>query len=165
VRRHLEILKSRGLVAELGSKEAEGRGRPEFSYALTSAALPNNLPGLASALLANATERDLRKLGRQLVSEAPRPAGNSTQRLVGAVRQLTPLGYKPRWEARPSRPEVVLGHCPYAAIIGKHPELCQMDAAILEDLLGADAEQLSKLQPGPQGTPQCVFRISTQKAS
>lgn len=173
VRRHLEILQARDLVVALDPQPAEGRGRPEFSYALTSSAQPNNLAGLTSALLEGLSAGDLRRepaqrlrrLGRRLAGDAVKPSEQTSQRLVGTVRRLTPLGYRPRWEARPNRPEVVFGHCPYAAIIGQHPELCQMDASILEDMLGAPVEQLSKLQPGPQGTPQCVFRIKQAKTA
>jgi predicted ArsR family transcriptional regulator len=77
------------------------------------------------------------------------------------VQRLSPLGYRPRWEARPKGPHVVLGRCPYAAIIADHPELCQMDQLVLGDLLGSPVEQTAKLQAGPQGLPQCVFRMQS----
>jgi predicted ArsR family transcriptional regulator len=53
-----------------------------------------------------------------------------------------------------------LGHCPYAGIIQKHPELCRMDAALLGDLLGAPASQVAKIGPGPDGPAHCIFRFS-----
>jgi predicted ArsR family transcriptional regulator len=158
VRRHLQILERRQLVTA-SHQPAAGRGRPQTSYALAAQSQPNNLAGLASALLHGLPDAELRRAGERLIGDTSLQRGQITQRLVGAVKALAPLGYKPRWEASPNRPEVVLGHCPYAAIIEEHPELCKMDAAILHNLLGADAEQISKLQPGPQGTLQCAFLV------
>lgn len=166
LRRHLAILEKRGLVAPASQRPAEGRGRPEQVYALTARAQNDNMAGIAHAALAalsageprrNEVQR-ARRLASALIGELEeKAAGQITQRLVAAVQRLKPLGYRPRWEARPDGPQVVLGHCPYAAIIADHPELCQMDAHILEDLLGSPAEQMTKLQMGPQGTPQCIF--------
>lgn len=162
LRRHLHILEQRGLVAELPGQQPAGRGRPEQRYALTASAQGNDLAALSSALLAGLNANGLRRLALRMLGDAPRPAAGA-QRLVSAVRQLEPHGYKPRWEARPDGPQVVLGHCPFAAIIAEHPELCRMDALMLEELLGAPIEQVSKLQAGRQGTLQCVFRVQERR--
>ncbi|MCW5873431.1 MAG: helix-turn-helix domain-containing protein [Anaerolineales bacterium] len=170
LRRHLHILEQRGLIA-VRQLPHEGRGRPQLTYLLTNKAQPDHLAGLSSALLRGLRPSGLRSLAQRLLgqqttgaSAAVRPARSASQRLLTAMQRLEPLGYRPRWEARPGNPLVVLGHCPFAAIIEQHPELCQVDAHMLEDLLGADAEQISKLQAGPQGTPQCVFKIAESKA-
>lgn len=159
VRRHLHILEQDGRVTALEKQPGERRGRPQERYALTPESQGDNLAGLSSALLAGTGPAGLRRLARRMAGEAPKTAAGG-QRLVAAVRQLEPQGYRPHWEARPDGPQVVLGHCPFAAIIEKHPELCRMDGLMLQELLGAPTEQVSKLQPGPQGTPQCIFRIS-----
>jgi predicted ArsR family transcriptional regulator len=158
VRRHLQILENRGLVTA-SNRPPAGRGRPHTSYTLAAQSQPSNLAGLASALLHTMPTAELRRTGEQLAGDTSPSRGQITQRLVAASRRLTELGYKPRWEARPNRPEVVFGHCPYAAIIAEHPELCQMDAAMLQTMLGSEVEQISKLQPGPQGTLQCAFLV------
>jgi len=165
LRRHLSILQTRGLVQSMGMRPAEGRGRPEQAYALTHTAQGDNLAGLSKALLEGLDTGDrprnqdarLKHLARRLLGPASPMVGQITQRLVATVQRLTPLGYRPHWEARPQGPQMVLGHCPYTAIIADHPELCRMDAHLLEVLLGLPVEQVAKLQPGPQGTPQCVF--------
>ncbi len=168
LRRHLHILEQRGLVS-VNQPPHEGRGRPQLTYMLTNQAQPNHLAGLSSALLGGLRPSGQRPLAQRLLgrpSNAPppaRPTRSASQRLLSAVQRLEPLGYRPRWEAHPGGPQVVLGHCPFAAIIDQHPELCQVDAYMLEELLGADAEQASKLQAGPQGTPQCVFRIKERR--
>ncbi len=161
LRRHLSILQARGLLAAIERRPPKGRGRPELVYALTSSAQPDNLKQLSSALLEQSKGRGqearLKHLAMHLLGDKPAPVGQITQRLVAAVQRLAPLGYRPRWEARPNRPQVVFGHCPYADIIADHPQLCRMDAHMLETLLAVPVEQITKLQPGPQGTPQCVF--------
>lgn len=167
LRRHLRILEQRGLIA-VSQPAASGRGRPQLTYSLTAHAQPDHLAGLSRALLQGLRPASLRPLAQRLLGQpsglqSQRPARNTSQRLVAAMRQLEPMGYRPRWEARPGGPQVVLGHCPFAAIIDQHPELCQVDAHMLEELLGADAEQASKLQPGPQGIPQCIFRIKERR--
>lgn len=165
LRRHLGILQKSGLVAPIRKQPAEGRGRPELVYILAASALPNNLQKLASTLLdetkGKKQEAKMQRLAAGMLGNERPPEGHITKRLVAAVQRLEPLGYRPRWEARPDAPQVVLGLCPYAAIIAEHPELCLMDAYLLEKLSGAAVEQLSKLQPSPQGTPQCVFQLKS----
>ncbi|MEX1247698.1 MAG: helix-turn-helix domain-containing protein [Anaerolineales bacterium] len=166
LRRHLGILQSRGLVQVIAQRPAAGRGRPEQVYALAPAANSADLERLTRALLADLSASPARggrikRLAFRLAGNQAAPGGQTTQRLVAAVQRLAPLGYKPRWEARPQGPQVVLGRCPYAAIIGDHPDLCQMDSHLLEELLGAPVEQTAKLQVGPQGLPQCVFKVKT----
>jgi predicted ArsR family transcriptional regulator len=167
LRRHLGILLARRLIQSVGSATAAGRGRPEQRYALSGNAKESNLEGLADALLAGNGKDDerMKTLAIQMLGNAAKPVGQATQRFVAAVQQLKPLGYKPSWEARPQGPQMVLGNCPYAAIIADHPELCRMDAYILTDLIGQDVEQVTKLQPGPQGVPQCVFRLQSKITS
>lgn len=162
VRRHLGILEQRDLVLPGGLRPSEGRGRPERVYTLSSAAQGDGLQALASALLQSIEGRQqgavLQKAAKQLAGEDPRPGGQ-TQRLVAAMQRLAPLSYRPRWEARPDGPQIVLGQCPFAAIIAEHPELCRLDAELLQELLGAGVEQTAKLEAGPDGLPQCIFRV------
>lgn len=168
LRRHLAILTGRGLVEVVGQAPAEGRGRRERFYALSSAARPQNLDRLAALLLDLIARSELpkrpgarlRRLARRLAAR-PRPSGHITGRLVAAVNRLAELAYQPRWEAQPQAPQLVLGHCPYAVILPEHPELCQMDAYLLQELVGEPVEQLTKRQPGPQGLPECIFRVNT----
>jgi len=165
LRRHLGILQARGLVTTLSPRRRGGRGRPERVYTLTSSVQDAGLEPLARALLTDLMANNavptptakLEDLANRMLGHRPAASGQLTQRLVAAVRRLSPLNYKPHWEAKPQGPELVLGRCPYAAIIADHPELCQMDAFMIEGLLGIPVEQTAKLQPGPQGMPQCVF--------
>lgn len=165
LRRHLGILQSRDLVTVVGRHQGGGRGRPQAIYALSTPRQGAGLERLTRALLAEVATKEsaatnvavLRNLARRILGSQAAPFGSLTQRLVAAVQQLSHLNYRPHWEAKQQGPELVLGRCPYAAIIADHPALCQMDTHMIEGLLGTSVELASKLQPGPQGTPQCIF--------
>jgi predicted ArsR family transcriptional regulator len=162
LRRHLGILQEDNLVVDIGIIETQGRGRPDHIYAL-SAQAKTDLNPLTRALLKTLdfNEMNLDKLVAILLGKVARLNGQITQRLVSAIRHLEPLGYKPRWEARPHGPQMVLGRCPYSTIIADHPELCRMDTHLLEELLGVPVDQTAKLQPGPQRVPQCIFLLKS----
>ena len=169
LRHHLAILETEGEIEVVAERPTGGRGRPEQVYALSQTAQEDNLAGLASSLLAVLTESQiakrpetrLRHAAKWLAGEAGESGGPASARLVSATRRLNQLGYRAGWEARPGGPQIVLGHCPYAAIIEDHPELCQIDAELLADLLGQPVEQIAKLEPGAEGTPQCIFQFRT----
>ncbi|MGH2582999.1 MAG: helix-turn-helix transcriptional regulator [Anaerolineales bacterium] len=167
LRHHLSALLSEGRIRETSLQKDKGRGRPRRHFALSERSEPNNLANLSGVLLAElSTKNDiegesmLKKVASRMLGTNSKPSGHISQRLVAAVRHLAPMGYKPHWEARPRVPEIVFGHCPYAAIIDEHPELCRMDLHMLEELLGVPVEQTAKLQTGPQGVPICVFTVS-----
>jgi predicted ArsR family transcriptional regulator len=82
-----------------------------------------------------------------------------TKRLFQAVQALNQCRYQARWEAHSEGPRLLLGHCPYAAILEKHPELCRMDAYLLEDLVGENIEQTARLARNSRGMTFCIFHI------
>lgn len=157
VRHHLTILVSDGRAEVMSARKREGKGRPEKVYSLSRAALGNNLAGLADALLAEAgSSVQMEAVGKRLAGAASF-SGETSQsipkRLASVLEKLNEAHYMARWEAGAEGPRVILGICPYAAIIEKHPELCQMDAAMLTTLIGRDTEQRTKL------SPVCVFVV------
>ena len=79
------------------------------------------------------------------------------RRLASTIERLNSMHYQARWEAGAEGPRIILGHCPYRAIIADHPELCQMDAALLTELLQDEVMQTAKLEPGAGGLPFCGF--------
>jgi predicted ArsR family transcriptional regulator len=134
-------------------------------YSLTKNALKHNLEGLASALLhtlpadSNLKNEKLTVVAKHLLADYEPPA-NMHARLNQAVEHLNTLHYQAAWEASPSGPRVILRNCPYALILSEHPELCQMDAALLSQLLRQPVKQTAKLERNPDGTPHCAFVIS-----
>jgi len=158
VRHHLRVLASDGRLEVISVRGHDGRGRPEKIYSIPRAALGDNLSGLSDALLAEAGSGVwVEVLARRLAGESSLKSEPVAKRLNLLIEKLNQMKYHARWEAGPEGPRVIFGHCPYAAIIEKHPELCRMDEAMLKELMGQSAEQLMKI--GHDGSLSCVFAI------
>jgi len=158
VRHHLRVLVSDGRLELAPVRERGSRGRPEKLYSLPRAALGDNLSVLSDALLTEAgTQVSVEALATRLVGESDFASQPIVKRLNLVVEKLNQMNYHARWEAGPEGPRLILGHCPYAAIIDRHPELCKMDAALLKDLMVQSAEQLSKI--GQDKSLSCVFAM------
>jgi predicted ArsR family transcriptional regulator len=182
-RHHLSILEQQGLIRLAGQRPAEpGRGRPALLYALAETAQAHSLGQLCGVLLELlASERSSEQqpgLYRQVacalkaaaaeplqaaVAEPPSQASSHlTQRLTQTVQQLNQLNYQARWEAHVQGPRLILGHCPYAAILSRHPEMCQIDRHLLQELAGAPVVQTERLALDQRGAPFCRFVLQTR---
>ena len=156
VRHHLRVLASDGRLELASGRGRDGRGRPEKVYSLPSAALGDNLAALSDALLTESSSGvRTEALARRLAGDTNFANQPLAKRLNLTVDKLDRMNYHPRWEAGAEGPRIVFGHCPYAAILEKHPELCQMDQAMLNELMGQPARQI--LRTGKEGSSVCVF--------
>jgi predicted ArsR family transcriptional regulator len=156
VRHHLRVLASDGRLELTSVRGHEGRGRPEKVYSIPRATLGDNLSALSEALLIEAGATvPVQALAKRLAGESNFKSQPVAKRLTLVIEKLNQMNYHARWEAGPQGPRVIFGHCPYAAIIAKHPELCRMDEAILRELMGQSAEQLTKI--GRDGSLSCLF--------
>lgn len=164
-RHHLSLLAADGLVEAVSLRGQGQRGRPRKIYRLGNAVLGDNLAGLADALLAQVLPEEaqstLDALGRVLAGPPPERSTPLMRRLALTVARLNAMRYHARWEAHITGPRLALGHCPYAAIIARRPELCRMDAVLLQTLLGTGVEQLAKLEQTETGNVYCLFRPAT----
>lgn len=155
VRHHLRVLSSDGRLEVATMRAREGRGRPEKVYSLPRAVLGDNLGTLADALLAESGETVRKEtLAKRLAAGANFADQPVSRRLNLVVEKLNQMNYHARWEAGPAGPRILFGHCPYAAVIEKHPELCRMDESLLGQLMGKQAEQIHKIG---QASSVCVF--------
>jgi predicted ArsR family transcriptional regulator len=98
-----------------------------------------------------------RMLGEQL--EPSPPASTAARRLAGLVDRLNQLHYRSRWEAGSEGPRLIFGHCPYAAVVDRHPELCQIDAQSIAAIVDAEVQQNAKIDPSGRGAHSCVFSL------
>jgi predicted ArsR family transcriptional regulator len=180
-RHHLAALSAQGLLQVLANHPPPGKGRPAHIFALSEQSLGDNLDPLAGVLLDHIASQvdpaQLDGLLRQLSIELAHrmaarlePAGafptageHLTRRLYRATEILSQHHYQARWEARPDAPRLVLGHCPFSAILPEHPELCKLDAYLIERLTGAPVEQTAKLAKDPSGLRFCLFRIGKER--
>jgi predicted ArsR family transcriptional regulator len=159
VRYHLRVLVASGrLEARTSQDNGQGRGRPQKEYVLPLGVLGDNLAALSEALLAEAgADLAMEAVAKRLAGESGFGNQTGVRRLTLVVEKLNQMNYHARWEAGSGGPRVILSHCPYAAIIERHPGLCKMDEALLKDLMGQSAEQLTKI--GRDGSISCVFVI------
>ena len=158
VRHHLRVLTSDGRLEMSFTRGREGRGRPEKVYSLPRAALGDNLSALGDALLMEAGSLvRMEALAKLLAGESNFASHPLAKRLNLTVEKLNTMNYHARWEAGSQGPRLIFGHCPYAAIIEKHPELCKMDEELLNELMGDSAAQLFKI--GKDGSSVCVFAL------
>ena len=156
VRHHLRVLAADGRLELMSARGRDGRGRPEKVYTLPRAALGDNLATLSDALLTESGGGiHMKALAKHLMSGANFAGQPLAKRLNLTVEKLNQMNYHARWEAGSEGPRVLFGHCPYAAIIDKHPHLCQMDQAMLKELMGQPAKQI--LRTGKDGSSVCVF--------
>ena len=167
IRHHLALLESSDLIEVVGFRK-DGRGRPMHVYGLSRRVLGDGLDTLAGTLFDvwlgcasdGIREAGLRSVAEQLAGGADSKAP-LIKRLAWAIARLNELHYQARWEASAGGPRLILGHCPYAAIIAGHPELCRMDAILLETKLGSVVEQTAKLQLSDKGLPVCTFVLGS----
>jgi predicted ArsR family transcriptional regulator len=158
VRHHLRVLASDGRLVSVSVRGQDGRGRPEKVYSLPRSALGDNLAALSDALFVEAGSGvRMEALAKHLVEEASFATQPLVKRLNLTIEKLNERNYHARWEAGPEGPRIIFSHCPYAAIIEKHPELCRMDEAMLKEWMGQPAMQISKT--GKDGSSVCIFAI------
>jgi predicted ArsR family transcriptional regulator len=166
-RHHLAILEQQGLVEVIGTRASANRGRPSLIFKVSARTQGNNLDRLVGVLLTDSLTSlppveqtaALRRLAHKLLGSGLKTGGNLTQRLVQAVPRLNDMQYQARWEARAESPRLILGYCPYAPILSEHPELCHLDAYLLEDLLRFPVRQTAKLARDQRGLSYCAFVI------
>jgi predicted ArsR family transcriptional regulator len=173
VRHHLTILQNQGLVEVVGSRRTQGKGRPAQLFRISRQSMGHNLDKLAGALLnelnQSSAEDILQNVAYRLVDrQIYRGTGKRFKSTLGdhfvkrlhyTIEYLNKLNYRARWEAHSESPRIILGYCPYAVILPKHPELCSLDGYLLEELLGAPVTQISKLTTDERGIPSCTFRV------
>lgn len=178
-RHHIAVLERQGFISVIGTRQAVSRGRPSRLYGPSVSSLGDNLDILANALmkeyLSLTQDREhseaITELAMNIINSLStgdhlptvnvEAAGSSlTQRLARAVVLLNKLKYHARWEAHAEAPRVILGHCPYAAIVNQNPVLCQVDLAILEITVGGKFHQLEKLARDTRGLKHCIFSMA-----
>ncbi len=180
-RHHLSKLTKEGLLQAFEHRPGSGRGRPAHIYTLSEESLGDNLDLLAGILLdqfahqfsAEQYDSWLHAIAGQLAGKmsvkgekGANIAGmgdNLTRRLYQATETFNQRHYQARWEARPDAPRLILGHCPFIAIIDEHPELCKLDGYLIEYYTSLRVEQTAKLVQDSSGLRFCMFRVGKER--
>ncbi len=168
IRHHLSILVGQGSIKVIGQKPPLFRGRPAQIYSDARQTNRNNLDQLADVLLSNILEKYsqdeistlLKQIARQMIANFPLDINNPTRRMYSSIRILNHLNYQAHWEAHIENPRIMLGHCPYSSILSHHPQICQLDSFLLEELLNAPVTLIEKLTINAKSLPQCVFLLN-----
>ncbi len=166
IRHHLAILLEQGLVEVEGQATPRQRGHPTRVFRLTHQAMAHNFEALAGALLqtlladrsAEEQQQQMSQVAAQLLPSTE-PPRNKRRRLELAVETLNRFHYKARWEAAATGPQVILAHCPYLSLLPQHPELCQMDAALISQLTLSEVRQIARQKPDRQAFSYCLFTV------
>jgi predicted ArsR family transcriptional regulator len=172
VRHHLRVLIAEQRVERGASQPASGyRGRPPDRYVVARESRGNNLAMLVEGLIdawprpaqdavgGRGPEPAVRALTQELgrrIAGTNLPA-TAPRQLAGVVQALNQMGYRARWEAGARGPRVMFGDCPYAQVIGKYPQLCEMDREALAGSTRYSARQTAKIEQGGGPGRQCVF--------
>jgi len=154
VRHHLEILRSEGYITDPEVQHSNRPGRPRYVYRMTAMAadlFPSNYSGLADALLEaidnlspEQRQQIIEETAHQLATEAGNMPREPEQRMEAMSRFLKRLGFVSRWEKDEEEKKYYLHicNCPYHYVAKSHPEACQIDELMLEDLAGTPIERV-----------------------
>ncbi len=162
-RYHLGLLMRDGLVLAQPAGVGGRVGRPRMLYRLAEPArerLPKQYDRLAVTLLDEIVEtwgtgvsvQLLRRVGRRVAVEAlPLRGGLAlTARIARAAKFLSERGYMPSVEGDQLR----VRNCPFRAVAREHPEVCELDIALVSALLHVPVKRF--------GGDECRFGLATK---
>lgn len=172
VRHHLDILQGDNLIS-VGRVERKGNvGRPQQIYVLTEDAgdyFPNNFAALAGKLArqlkqmlpAEQVPCAFRAMAHEIAGELNRAElANAPveMRLERVTAFLNERGYLARWESLGAGDGYLLHkcNCPYAGITSEHRELCLMDQALVDELMG---QPCRRTQSMAENARCCTYEI------
>jgi predicted ArsR family transcriptional regulator len=169
VRHHLDILRGEGLVAPPIAHRRKTPGRPRYIYSLSEKAssfFPKRYGQLASLMLdemrARLSQDELdqlfRRIGERIAEQATLPRGADFEsRLAAAVEFLDELGYMADWERQDGDEYAIhIANCPYEQVALRDRETCEMDLALMTQLLGTPPRRISS---SVDGDPQCIYVV------
>jgi predicted ArsR family transcriptional regulator len=186
VRHHLDILQGDGLICVERVAHKGSVGRPQQIYALTAEAnsyFPNNYASLAEHLVRQIKElvppeqvavafqsmavEIAAEMNRELVS-TENSDFTLEERLERVTGFLTERGYLARWNLASSDDDdsgksvgylLHKHNCPYSDVSTEHSELCLMDQALINALLGQPCERINSMA---ENGGCCTYRIGVE---
>lgn len=164
VRTHIAALERDGLVEQVGSQRDTG-GKPARVYALTGAGeelFPKAYAVVLSGLIEELAQRDgweratglLGAVGRRAAGAATSPADRDG-RVAAAAAALRGLGGDVEVQRTEQGYRLQGYGCPLSAVTAKHPEVCVLAKALIEEITGQPVVECC--ERGDR--PRCGFRI------
>jgi predicted ArsR family transcriptional regulator len=164
VRTHVAALERDGIVEQVGTQRDTG-GKPARVYALTGEGeelFPKAYALILGELVEEIARVDgwdratelLRAVGRRAASGAAPPADREG-RVAAAAAVLRSLGGEV--EVQRTEPGYTLqGYaCPLSAVTAKHPQVCDLARALVEEITGGSVTECCDRSD----RPRCRFRI------
>jgi predicted ArsR family transcriptional regulator len=159
IRYHLEILVNKNLVQVSGERKAGHAGRPILLYNLSRISLGENISHLTRSIISVLTESrtPLRDIARSFLGDRPDWSLRGIPLWNQAVEIMDQFGYQASWKATREGPQLELKHCPYLDLAKEDSTICQIDEAILSELLQVDTVLVKKRHFGPDPYSPCIF--------
>ncbi|WP_327438201.1 helix-turn-helix transcriptional regulator [Pseudomonas donghuensis] len=164
VRQHLAALERDELVVR-GELRATGR-RPEQLYQLSTQGkelFPRHYHGLANLLIAEVAELIghqalvtlMRRLGEKMAADLNVGTVQSEEQIAGLMKEV---GYESQVFFRSGGPAQIIAHnCVFHQLAEAHPEVCELDLALIGSLGGGDVQHLECMLRGGQ---VCRFQLA-----
>jgi predicted ArsR family transcriptional regulator len=171
VRTHIAALERDGIVEHVGTERGTG-GKPARVYGLTGEgeelfpkAYALVLGGLVEELArVDGWERAttlLRAVGQRAAPAASAASADREGRVAAAATALRSLGGDVEVQ-RTARGYTLQGYgCPLSAVTMKHPEVCALARALVEEITGQSVTECCERN----GRPRCRFRIDDEPES
>ena len=168
VRRHLAALAADGLVEQTPCTQA-GRGRPPAGWRLTASGremFPRRYDTLALDLLDDLSPDELagalaRRNDKQVLQYEATvgPCADLPEQVAEVARLRDLAGYQAEWTAGDEGALVLIeNNCAIHRVAEHHPEVCAMELALLQRVLGPEVE-VTRLAPAVAGDPVCAYCI------
>ena len=170
VRTHVAALERDGIVEQVGTQRDTG-GKPARVYALTGEGeelFPKAYALVLGELVAEIAREDgwdramalLRAVGRRAASGAAAPADREG-RVAVAAAALRSLGADVEVQ-RTEQGYTLQGYgCPLSAVTAKHPQVCALARALVEEITGQSVTECCERID----RPRCRFRIDGEPES
>lgn len=172
VRHHLDILQGDNLICVNRLERKGNVGRPQQVYALTPGAnelFPDNFAALAAGLVRqlkqvlppDQVECAFRAMAHEFARDLQDELAKlpTAARLERVTRFLNERGYLARWEEVDDPGGGFLLHkcnCPYGGVSNEHGELCLMDQALINELMGQSCQRIRVMA---EDGGCCTYRV------
>jgi len=144
VRPHLDVLQAAGLVTR-EQEQREGRGRPRWRYRAVEAPQDRERRALALALQDQLDGADSPELAAaaayRWAEHLANPVGeadSADEAVSQAADAMSGLGFDV--SVTPAQDRIDLMKCPYADLVAERPVICDIHAALLQQLFSASGQ-------------------------
>ena len=175
VRHHLDILQGDNMICVDRLERKGNVGRPQKIYGLTNQAVehfPDNFASLAESLVRQIkmvlppeqVQCAFRTIANEMAGQLSRTkleSASMEERLDIITEFLTQHGYLARWERAEGEDDGYLLHkynCPYAGVSADHQELCMMDQALVDELIGQPSHRSQSMITSGH---RCTYQIGS----